>query len=655
MASAVALPLEKQFSTISGLTSMNSTNTQGSTNITLQFDLSRNIDAAAQDVQTMIARAARQLPPQMPSPPSYQKVNPGDEPVMFLVMRSSTLPLSTVNEYADSSVSQRVSMVNGVAQVQVFGPQKYAVRIDVDPRRLSAHGIGIDEVVTAIQSSNVNLPTGTMAGRERTFTVLADGQLQNAEAYAPMIVAYRNGNPVRLGEVARVYNGVEQDKTASWYQGQRSITLSILKQPGTNVVAVVDEVRRLLPSIQEQLPPSVSLEVRADRSEAIRESVHDVKLTLWLTIGLVIAVIFIFLRSVSATIIPSLTLPVSIIATFSVMYLLNYSLDNLSLMALTLCIGFVVDDTIVMLENIERHMEMGKSAMQAAFDGAKEVEFTIIAMTASLVAVFIPVLFMGGIVGRLLQEFAVTIGVAILVSCFVSISLTPMLCSRFLRTSHGKAHGRLYNFTERIFDGTLRAYARSLQFSLKYRAATMAMSLAFVAGAAYLFVIVPKGFLPTEDQGRFRLTFEAIQGVGFEEMVRYQQLAARILEQDPDVAGFSSNIGVSGNAVSCIIESGSVWSRAQAPLRADSNDHTSDGRPAAQARAGAGDSCVHGESAADQPGRSRRASPVSVHPAGHRHGRALSRGAALRRGDAEDRGHRGRQQRSPSQQPSGAD
>ena len=546
MASAVALPLEKQFSTISGVTSMNSTNTQGNTNITLQFDLSRDIDAAAQDVQTMIARATRQLPPQMPSPPSYQKVNPGDFPVMFLVLRSPTLPLSTVNEYADSTISQRISMVNGVAQVQVFGPQKYAVRIDVDPRKLSAHGIGIDEVVNAIQSSNVNLPTGTISGRERTFTVLADGQLLSASAYAPMVVAYRNGNPVRLGDVARVYDGVEQDKTASWYQGMRSITLSILKQPGSNVVAVVDEIKRLLPGIQAQLPPSVLLDVRTDRSAPIRESVHDVKITLWLTIGLVIAVIFIFLRSVSATIIPSLTLPVSIIATFAVMYLLDYSLDNLSLMALTLCIGFVVDDTIVMLENIGRHMEMGKPAMQAAFDGAKEVEFTIVAMTASLVAVFIPVLFMGGIVGRLLQEFAVTIGVAILVSGFVSISLTPMLCSRFLKTSHGKSHGRLYNMTERIFDGALHAYDRTLEISLRYRAVTMAISLAFVAGAAYLFMIVPKGFLPNEDQGRFQMTVEAIQGIDFEEMVRYQQEVAGILQQDPDIAGFSSNTGFAG-------------------------------------------------------------------------------------------------------------
>ena len=546
MASAVALPLEKQFSTISGLTSMNSSNMQGSTSITLQFDLSRNIDAAAQDVQTMIARASRQLPPQMPSPPSYFKVNPGDYPVMMLVMRSATLPLSTVNEYADSNVAQRISMVNGVAQVNVFGPQKYAVRIDVDPRKLSAHSIGIDEVVNAVQASNVNLPTGTMSGRERIFTVLADGQLLNAASYEPMVIAYRNGNPVRLGDVARVYDGVEQDKTASWWQGTRNISLMIQKQPGSNVVQVVDDIKKLLPAIRAQLPPSVPLDVRMDRSMSIRESIHDVKLTLLIALGLVIAIIFVFLRSVTATIIPSLTLPVSLVATFAVMYLLDYSLDNLSLMALTLCIGFVVDDTIVMLENIGRHMEMGKPAMRAAFDGAKEVEFTIIAMTVSLVAVFIPVLFMGGIVGRLLQEFAVTIGVAILVSCFVSISLTPMLCSRFLKTSHGQKHGRLYNLTERMFDGSLRLYDVTLQFALRHRAATMALSLLLVVATAYLFTIVPKGFLPSEDQGRFNVSIEAIQGIGYEEMVRHQQEVAAIIAQDPDIAGSSSSVGDGG-------------------------------------------------------------------------------------------------------------
>ncbi len=545
VASAVALPLEKQFSTISGLSSMNSTSTQGNTNITLQFDLSRDIDAAAQDVQSMIARAARQLPSQI-TPPSYQKVNPGDFPILFLNLRSATLPLTTVNEYAESTISQQISTVTGVAQVQAFGGAKYAVRIDLDPRKLSAHGIGMDEVVTAIQGANVNLPTGTIYGQERSFTVLADGQLFKSEAYGSLIIAYRNGNPVRLGEVARIYDGVEQAKAASWYQNARNITLAIFKQPGTNVVSVVDEIRKLLPTFRELLPPSVSLDVRTDRSESIRESVHDVKLTLWLTFGLVVVVIFIFLRNFTATLIPSLTLPVTIVATFAVMYLLNYSLDNLSLMALTLSVGFVVDDTIVMLENIARHMEMGKSPMQAAYDGSKEVGFTILAMTVSLVAVFVPVLFMGGIVGRLLNEFAVTIGVAIIVSGFVSISLTPMLCSRFLKATHGQKHGRFYNLTERMFDGWLRAYDRSLRVSLRFRRATMVASFALIAGTIYLFMIIPKGFLPTEDQGRFQITVEASQGIGFDDLVRHQFEVTDIIAKDPDIAGFNSNVGVGG-------------------------------------------------------------------------------------------------------------
>ena len=484
--------------------------------------------------------------PRCRAPPSYQKVNPGDFPVLFLSLRSPTLPLTTVNEYAESAVAQRISMVDGVAQVQVMGAQKYAVRIDVDPRKLSAHGLGIDEVATAIQGSNVNLPTGTLYGQQKTFTVLADGQLMRASSYAPLIVAYRNGNPVRLDDVANVYDGVEQDKSASWYQGIRNITLFILKQPGTNVVGVVDRIKELLPSFREALPPSVMLDVRTDRSASIRESVRDVKLTLLLTFVLVVLVIFIFLRSVSATLIPTLSLPVSIVATFAVMYLLNYSLDNLSLMALTLCVGFIVDDTIVMLENISRHMEMGKSAMRAAFDGSKEVGFTILAMTVSLVAVFIPVLFMGGIVGRLLQEFAVTIGVAILVSGFVSLSLTPMLCSRFLKPLHGQKHGRLFNLTERMFDGWLRAYDWSLKLSLKYRAATLALSFVVMAATVYLFVLIPKGFLPSEDTSRFQVSTEGIQGIGFEELVRHQQQVSDIIAQDPDVLGFSNNIGTIG-------------------------------------------------------------------------------------------------------------
>jgi HAE1 family hydrophobic/amphiphilic exporter-1 len=545
MASAVALPLEKQFATIAGLNSINSTSSQGSTNITLQFDLDRDIDAAAQDVQAMIARAGRQLPPQMPSPPSYQKVNPADQPVVFLTLRSATLPISAVNEYAET-IGQRISMVSGVAQVQIFGAAKYAVRVDIDPRKLSARGIGIDEVASAIQGANVNLPTGTMYGPDRAFTVLANGQLMRAAAYGPVVIAYRNGNPVRLNEVARVYDGVEQDKSANFYQGLRNINLAIQKQPGTNVVAVVDAIRTLLPTFREQLPPSVLLDVRTDRSASIRESVHDVKMTLWITFILVVTVIFIFLRSMTATIISSLTLPVTMVATFAVMYLFNYSLDNLSLMALTLSVGFVVDNTIVMLENIVRHMEMGKTPMRASFDGSKEVAFTVVAMTASLVAIFIPVFFMGGLVGRLLEEFAVTIGVAIIVSGFVSISLTPMLCSRFLKPPHSQRHGRLYNLTERLFERWLRAYDWSLQLSLKHRALTMASSLLLVGGSAYLFVLIPKGFLPSEDQGRFNITVEGIQGIGFDEMLRHQMEVADIVAQDPDIIGFSNNIGGGG-------------------------------------------------------------------------------------------------------------
>ncbi len=542
MASAVALPLEKQFATIAGLNSINSTSVLGSTNITLMFDLSRNIDAAAQDVQAMIAKTTRQLPPQMPAPPSYQKVNPADQPVLFLVLHSQTLPLSLIDEYAESTMAQRISMVSGVAQVNVFGAAKYAVRIDVDPRKLAAHSIGIDEVATAIGNANVNLPTGTMYG-DKTFVVQANGQLLRANAYGPTIIAYRGGNPVRLDEVAHVYDGIENDKSAAWYNGERTIYLAIQKQPGTNVVAVCDAVKALLPTFREQLPASLSLDVRTDRSVPIRESVADVKFTLLLTIGLVVFVIFLFLRNISATIIPSLALPASIVGTFAVMYLLDYSLDNLSLMALTLSVGFVVDDAIVMLENIVRHMEMGKPPMRAAYDGSKEISFTIISMTISLVAVFIPVLFMGGIVGRLLHEFAVTIGVAILVSGIVSISLTPMLCSRFLKPPHTQRHGWMYNAIEGVFDAWLKLYDWTLRACLRFGAVTMAVSIALIIGTGYLFMEVPKGFLPSEDQGRFQISTEGIQGIGFDEMVRHQMQVAEIVGKDPDIIGNSNNVG----------------------------------------------------------------------------------------------------------------
>ncbi len=546
MAASVALPLEKQFASIAGLNSINSISSQGSTNITLQFDLSRNIDAAAQDVQSMISKTLRQLPPQLPTPPSFQKVNPGDQPVLLLALRSETMPISAIDEYAESTIAQRISTVTGVAQVQVFGAAKYAVRIDLDPRQLSAHGIGVDEAAAAVQNANVNLPTGTMYGPDHTFTILANGQLMRAAAYAQTVVAYRNGSPVRLDAIAHVYDGLENDKSASWYHGRRAVFLSIQKQPGTNVVAVVDAIKELLPTFRAELPPAVMLDVRSDRSVAIRESVADVKLTLLLTIGLAIAVIFVFLRNISATVIPSLALPASIVATFALMYLLNYSLDNLSLMALTLSVAFIVDNTIVMLENIIRHMEMGKRPMQAAFDGSKEIAFTILSMTLALIAVFIPVLFMGGIVGRLLHEFAVTISIAILISGFISISLTPMLCSRFLTPPHAQRHGWMYNATEKVFDAWRDLYDRTLGWGLRFHVIPMVVSLALFVATGMLFMRTPKGFLPSEDVGRFNITTEAVQGISFDDMVRHQLRIGEIVEQDPNVAGFSNNVGQGG-------------------------------------------------------------------------------------------------------------
>ena len=419
MASTVATPLEKQFSTIAGVTSMTSSSALGSTNITLQFDLSRDIDSAAQDVQSAIA-AVRGLPKDMPSPPSYNKVNPADQPILFIALTSPTLPLSDLNEYGETLLAQRISMISGVAQVQVYGAQKYAVRIRVDPTALAAKGIGIDDVTAAIQRENVNLPTGSLYGPDRTFTIETAGQLRKAEAFKPLIVAYRNGTPVRLEEVAEVLDSVENVRGAAWYNDERSIVVVIQKQPGTNAVQVADAIKALLPSFKAKLPASVSMNILYDRSESIRASVDDVKFTLFLTFCLVVLVIFLFLRNLSATLIPSLALPMSVVGTFAVMYLLGYSLDNLSLMALTLSLGFVVDDAIVMLENIVRHMERGEGVMEASLKGSREIGFTIISMTISLAAVFIPVLFMGGIVGRLFHEFAVTIGAAILISGLVS-------------------------------------------------------------------------------------------------------------------------------------------------------------------------------------------------------------------------------------------
>ena len=430
MASAVATPLEKQFSIIAGVDSMSSVSAQGLAQITIQFSLERNIDAAAADVQAAITRASRQLPPNLPSPPTYQKVNPADQPVLYLAMSSPTLPLSAVDDYAENMLAQRISMVNGVAQVNVFGSQQYAVRIQVDPNKLAAYGLGIDTVEAAVEAGNVNQPLGTLYGRHQSFTVQANGQLKNAADFRPMIVAYRNGHPVRLQQLGQVLDSVQNDKVASWFNNTRAIVLAVQRQPGANTVQVVDKINKLLPQFRNQIPAAVQIGTLFDRSQTIRKSVSDVENTLLLTVVLVVLVIFVFLRNLSATIIPSLALPMSIIGTFAAMAVLGYSLDNLSLMALTLCVGFVVDDAIVMLENIVRHMENGVPPMQAALNGSREIGFTIISMTLSLSAVFIPVLFMSGLLGRILHEFAVTIIFAVLVSGFVSLTLTPMMCSR---------------------------------------------------------------------------------------------------------------------------------------------------------------------------------------------------------------------------------
>jgi HAE1 family hydrophobic/amphiphilic exporter-1 len=546
MASSVATPLERQFSTIAGIAQMTSSNTQGISNISLQFDLSRNIDAAAQDVQSRIAAAQSQLPQGMPSPPSYQKVNPADTPIIFLGLSSDTLPLSKVDEYAETYLGERISMISGVAQVQVYGSQKYAVRIQVDPQALAYRGIGINEVARAVQDANVDLPVGTLYGPHLAYTVQANGQLLDAAAYNPLIVAYHNGSPVRLEQIGRAVDSVQNNRVAGWVKGHRAVVLAIQRQPGTNTVEVVDNIRKLMPAFRAELPPSVELSVMYDRSESVRSSVNDVQFTLLLTVFLVVMVIFLFLRNISATIIPSLALPMAIIGTFAVMWALNYSLDNLSLMAITLSVGFVVDDAIVMLENIVRHMEMGKGVLEAAFEGSGEIAFTILSMTTSLVAVFIPVLFMGGIMGRLLHEFAVTITAAILVSGFVSLTLTPMLCSRFLRSPESERHGHLYEVTERWFHGLLGAYRVSLKSVMRHRRTTMIVLGLLLVGTVYLFRAIPKGFLPTEDNGQIITFTRGPQGISFDAMKQHQMALNAIAAHDPATLTFFSGVGAMG-------------------------------------------------------------------------------------------------------------
>jgi HAE1 family hydrophobic/amphiphilic exporter-1 len=547
MASAVATPLENQFSTIAGLNSMTSSNSLGNTQITLEFDLNRKLDGAAVDVQAAITQASRVLPQGMPTPPTFTKVNPADQPILYLALTSPTLPLYDLDNYAETRIAQRISMISGVAQVQVLGAQKFAVHVQMDPHALASRQIGINEIQTALTNWNVNLPTGAIIGPQRAFTLQASGQLLTAAEYKPIVVAYRGGSPVRLEELGTIIDSVEDDKTASWYythQGNsRSIILAIQRQPGTNTIEVTDGVKRLLPLIKQELPPSVNTDILYDRSDTIRESFHDVQFTMILTLGLVVMVIFLFLRNISATIIPSLALPFSIIGTFAVMYLLSYSLDNLSMMALILSIGFVVDDAIVMLENIVRHIELGEQPLLASLKGSEEIGFTIVSMTLSLAAVFIPVLFLGGVLGRLFKEFAVTITVAILISGVVSVTLTPMLCSRFLRAAHEAKRSAFYRFTERFFQGMLHLYDRSLLVALRHRPAMMVSFVLVLGATMYMFVTIPKGFIPDQDTDQLQIITEAAQGTSYYEMVGYEKKIADAVSQDPNVDSLMASVG----------------------------------------------------------------------------------------------------------------
>jgi HAE1 family hydrophobic/amphiphilic exporter-1 len=549
MAASIATPLERQFTTIPGLDSMTSTSARGNTSITLQFELDRNLDGAALDVQAAIVTAQGRLPTGMPTPPTFRKVNPADMPILNLTLSSPTLPLSAVDEYGETMMAQRISMIDGVAQVFVYGAQKFAVRVQLDPSLMASHNIGIDDVEIALGLHNANLPTGTLWGPRQAYTVQATGQLDTAAAYRPLIVAYRNGSPVRLEQLGRVIDSVENDKVAAWYNDTRTIYLIVQRQPGSNTVEVVDAIKELLPSFREQMPPSVKLDILYDRSQAVRESVNDVKFTLVLTIALVIMVIFLFLRNVSATAIPSLALPMSVIGTFAVMALAGYTLDNLSLMALTLSVGFVVDDAIVILENIVRHMEMGKPRMQAAFEGGREIGFTILSMTLSLAAVFIPVLFMSGIMGRLFHEFAVVIMAAIIISGFVSLSLTPMLCSRFLKPP-GEGQNAFQRSSEKVFDGMRDFYGWTLRGVIRHRFLTMLTAAGTLAATIYLYGLVPKGFIPNQDTGQLSGSTEAPQDISFDGMVERQKEAAAVIQADPDVEAFASSVGQGGGTSS---------------------------------------------------------------------------------------------------------
>jgi hydrophobe/amphiphile efflux-1 (HAE1) family protein len=546
MASSVATPLERQFGQISGVAQLTSVNGIGTSVITIQFELSRNIDAAAQDVQAAINDAAGQLPKDLPNPPIYRKTNPTDAPILILALNSESLPLRVVDDYAENVLAQQLSQVEGVALVQVAGAQKPAVRVELNPAALAGRGVSLEDVRSTLTAATLNAPKGTLTGPRQSYTIEDNDQLLAAESYRPLIVAWRNGAPIRLSDVGSVIDGVEDIRLSSAYNGRQSVILVIQRQPGVNVIDTVERIKAALPRLQASIPPSIDLHIVTDRTQTIRASVNDVQFTLLLTIGLVAMVILLFLRNLSVTAIPSIAVPLSLIGTFAVMYGFGYSLDNLSLMALTIATGFVVDDAIVMVENIVRFLEQGLSPLQAALKGAREIGFTIISISFSLIAVFIPVLFMGGLIGRMFREFAVTVSVSILVSTLVSLTLTPMMCARMLRNESQERHGRLDAAAERFFDAMLAGYESGLRFVLRHRAMTLAATLATMALSAYLYVTIPKGFFPQQDTGFIVGVSEAAQDISYPAMLERQSRLVDIVLRDPGVDSLVSVVGAGG-------------------------------------------------------------------------------------------------------------
>ncbi|MGY3455657.1 multidrug efflux pump subunit AcrB [Bradyrhizobium sp. LM3.4] len=631
MASSVAQPLERQLAQIPGITQMTSTSSLGSASITIQFDLNRRIDAAASDVQAAINAASGQLPKNLPSPPTYRKVNPADSPVMILSATSDTLPLTVVSDRTDAQLAQQISQLSGVAQVFVGGQQKPSVRIQIDPAKLVAKGLSLEDVRAQIAAATTDSPKGSIDGARRAYTIYANDQLTQAQHWQDVIVAYRNGAPLRIRDIGEAVAGPEDMKTAAWADGKRGVFLVIFKQPGANVIETVDRIKAQLPRLIAAIPPAISIKIISDRTITIRAAVEDVQITLMTTIALVVMVIFIFLRSFWATIIPSITVPLALLGACSLMWAFGYSLDNLSLMALTIAVGFVVDDAIVMLENITRYVEQGERPLAAAYKGAAEIGFTIVSISISLIAVLIPLLLMGGIIGRLFREFAVTLAMAILVSLVVSLTLTPMMASRFLRANHEARHGRFYQWSERMFESVLGAYERGLDVALRHSFVTLCIFFATVALSVYLFVLIPKGFFPQQDNGFLTAVSEMPQDISFAEMKRRQVELNTIVQADPAVDSIAMFIGGGryGTELGAHVHHLETAGRAR---RRRTADHRA---AAAQARQGRGRQALYAGLAGRSSRRPRQPHPVRIHAPGRQPRRTERMGAENPRRDED--------------------